>query len=123
MHQILLVEDDENSYDMLIDRLQRRNYDMTLAQTGEKALELVGEQTFDLVLMDIRLPGFDGYETTRRIRERSANGETLPIIAITAQSMKEDRDKALAAGCDDYHAKPIHLSKLLGQMERLLEPS
>ena len=121
MHKILLVEDDENSYDMLMDRLEHRGYEVSLATTGEEALDTVEREAFSLILMDIRLPGFDGYEATQRIRERSGDGAAVPIIALTAHALEEDRGKALSAGCDDYHAKPVHFSKLLEQMEALLE--
>jgi CheY-like chemotaxis protein len=120
MPKILLVEDDEDSYDMLIERLEHRGYDTDLATTGEESLDMATGTAYDLILMDIRLPGFDGYEATDRIRERSEGGADVPIIAITAYALEEDREKALAAGCDDYHAKPVHFSKLLDQIETLL---
>jgi CheY-like chemotaxis protein len=120
MPKILLVEDDEDSYDMLMGRIEHKGYEVDLATTGEESLDMVGEANYDLILMDIRLPGFDGYEATHRIRERSDGDRYVPIIAITAYALEEDREKALAAGCDDYHAKPVHFSKLIEQMETLL---
>lgn len=120
MPKILLVEDDEDSYDMLTDRLEHKGYEVALATTGEEALDMVGAEDYDLILMDIRLPGFDGYEATGRIRERS-DGAAVPVIALTAHALDEDREKALKAGCDDYHAKPVHFTKLLEQMDDLLD--
>ena len=121
MPKILLVEDDEDSYDMLTDRLEHKGYEVALATTGEEALEMADDASYDLILMDIRLPGFDGYEATERIRERSDGDRRIPVIALTAHALEEDREKALEAGCDDYHAKPVHFSKLLKQMESLLD--
>ena len=120
MPKILLVEDDEDSYDMLTGRLEHKGYDVDLAKTGGEALDMAGAEQYDLILMDIRLPDLDGYEATGRIRENTG-GRGVPIIAITAHALEEDREKALEAGCDDYHAKPVHFSKLLEQMEALLE--
>ena len=120
MATILLVEDDEDSYDMLTGRLEHKGYSVDLATTGEDALEMAGETPYDLILMDIRLPDFDGYEATDRIRARADNGAEVPVIAITAYALEEDREKALEAGCDDYHAKPVHFSKLIEQIEALL---
>jgi DNA-binding response OmpR family regulator len=119
MATILLVEDDKNSYDMLTGRLEHKGYDVDLATTGEEATDMAGEGEYDLILMDIRLPGFDGYEATGRIREQSSNPD-VPVIALTAHALEEDREKALEAGCNDYHAKPVHFTKLLEQMEALL---
>lgn len=120
MPTVLLVEDDQQNYEMLMRRLQRRSYDVTLATDGEEAVEQAAEKRPDLILMDIRLPKQDGYEATRQIRRLSNRGD-VPIIALTAHALNEDRDKALSAGCDDYHAKPVHFKKLLEQMEALLE--
>ena len=120
MATILLVEDDEDSYDMLTGRLEHKGYSVDLATTGKDALEMAGETPYDLILMDIRLPDFDGYEATDRIRTRADNGAEVPVIAITAYALEEHREKALEAGCDDYHAKPVHFSKLIEQIEALL---
>src|ERR687886_2590840 len=114
---ILVVEDNEEDWDMLSRRLQRRSYRVVHAADGQEAVEMAARETPDLILMDMSLPVMDGLEATRRIRARA---QTTPIIALTAHAMAGDRDKALQAGCDDYHAKPIELPGLLAQMEVLL---
>jgi len=120
--KILLVEDEEYSYDLLRDRLRNKDYDVELATTGEQAIASAEADVPDLILMDIRLPGQNGYETTRAVRRLDGGrGADVPIIALTAHALEEDREKAITAGCDDYHAKPVHFSKLLEQMETLLE--
>jgi CheY-like chemotaxis protein len=104
---------------MLSRRLQRRGYLVVHAADGQQAVELAACETPDLILMDVSLPVMDGLEATRRIRAR-AQTQTIPIIALTAHAMLGDRDRALAAGCDDYHPKPVELPRLLAQMEALL---
>lgn len=119
MERILLVEDGEDDRDMLSRRLERKGYAVDPVENGEDALARIDATRYDLILMDLRLPGMSGYETTGRIRERRAGG--VPIIATTAHALEEDREKAISAGCDDYHAKPVHFSKLLDQIEALLK--
>ncbi|PSQ71479.1 MAG: two-component system response regulator [Bacteroidetes bacterium QH_9_67_14] len=122
MAYVLLVEDDRQNYEMLTRRLQRRGYDVTLATDGKEAVERARSMDPDLILMDIRLPKQDGYEATRAIRRfEDGRGAETPVIALTAHALEEDREKAFTAGCDDYHAKPVHFSKLVEQMEALLE--
>ena len=122
MAYVLLVEDDRQNYEMLTRRLQRRGYDVTLATDGKEAVERARSMDPDLILMDIRLPEQDGYEATRAIRRfEDGRGAETPVIALTAHALEEDREKAFTAGCDDYHAKPVHFSKLVEQMEALLE--
>ena len=119
MATILVVEDNDENWDMLSRRLQRRGYLVVHAADGQQAVELAACETPDLILMDVSLPVMDGLEATRRIRAR-AQTQTIPIIALTAHAMSGDRERALAAGCDDYHAKPVELPRLLAQMEALL---
>ena len=119
MATILVVEDNEENWDMLSRRLQRRGYMVIRAADGQEAVEMAARARPDLILMDVGLPVMDGLEATRRIRAR-AETQTIPIIALTAHAMSGDRDKALQAGCDDYHAKPVELPRLLTQMEALL---
>ncbi|PSQ99327.1 MAG: two-component system response regulator [Bacteroidetes bacterium QS_9_68_14] len=122
MAHVLLVEDDQQNYEMLTRRLQRRGYDVTLATDGKRAVERARVTKPDLILMDIRLPEQDGYEATRAIRRFEDGGAAeTPVIALTAHALEEDREKAFTAGCDDYHAKPVHFSKLVEQMEALLD--
>jgi two-component system, cell cycle response regulator DivK len=119
MAKILVVEDTEDNRDMLSRRLQRQGHRVVHAADGQEAVEMAARERPDLILMDVSLPVMDGLEATRRIRAH-AQTQTTPIIALTAHAMSGDRDKALQAGCDDYHAKPVELPRLLAQMEALL---
>ena len=119
MTKILLVEDNEMNRDMLSRRLERKGYEVIFAIDGEEAVVRAQADGPDLVLMDIGLPGIDGCEATRRIRNGPA-GAGLPIIALTAHAMSDDEARARAAGCDDFDTKPIDLPRLLGKMEKLL---
>ena len=119
MATILVVEDDEDNWDMISRRLQRRGYRVIVATDGQEAVEMAVRERPDLILMDVRLPVMDGLEATRRIRAR-AETQTIPIIAVSAHAMSGDCESALVAGCDDYHAKPVELPRLLAQMEALL---
>ncbi len=117
--KILLVEDNEMNRDMLSRRLQRRGYEMLTAVDGESGLALARSDAPALVLMDMSLPGIDGWEATRQLKADAAT-RAIPIIALTAHAMAGDREKALAAGCDDFDIKPIDLDRLLGKIEALL---
>lgn len=119
MARILLVEDNEMNRDMLSRRLTRNGHEVAVAEDGESAVELVAAGGFDLVLMDVGLPGIDGYEATRQIR-KSASGVGLPVIALTAHAMTGERERALEAGCDDFDTKPVELPRLLGKIDALL---
>ncbi len=119
MVKILLVEDNEMNRDMLSRRLARHGYDVVIAQDGARGVAMVLEEHPDLVLMDMSLPVLDGWEATRRLKSDPAT-KSVPVIALTAHAMAEDRDKALAAGCDDYDTKPIELPRLLEKITRLL---
>jgi CheY-like chemotaxis protein len=119
MSTILIVEDNELNRDMLSRRLQRRGYDVLLAVDGEDGLDVARANAPDLVLMDMSLPTVDGWEATRRLKADDVLRH-IPVIALTAHAMANDRDKALAAGCDDYDTKPIELPRLLAKMEALL---
>ena len=119
--KILLVEDNEHNWDMLSRRLQRRGYDVVLAFDGQMGVDKARDEQPDLILMDINLPGIDGREATRQIRQTESLRD-VPVIALTAHAMAGDREKALEAGCNDYHTKPVELARLLVQMEALLKP-
>jgi two-component system, cell cycle response regulator DivK len=119
MRRILLVEDNEMNRDMLSRRLARQGYEVVLALDGEAGVALAAAVRPDLILMDMSLPGIDGREATRRIREEPALRHT-PIIALTAHAMTGDREAATAAGCDDYDTKPVELPRLLAKMRLLL---
>jgi CheY-like chemotaxis protein len=119
MSTILIVEDNELNRDMLSRRLQRRGYDVLLAVDGEDGLDVARANAPDLVLMDMSLPTVDGWEATRQMKSDDLL-RRIPVIALTAHAMANDREKALAAGCDDYDTKPIELPRLLAKMEALL---
>ncbi len=121
MPKILLVEDNEMNRDMLSRRLQRKGYEVALAVDGLQGVAMATAGGYDLILMDMSLPELDGWEATRRVREAEAGaGQRVPIIALTAHAMSGDREKAMAAGCDDYDTKPVELERLLGKIEALL---
>jgi two-component system, cell cycle response regulator DivK len=119
MTRILLVEDNEMNRDMLSRRLERRGYEVTFAVDGREGVEKALTGKFDLVLMDMSLPEIDGWEATRQIRA-APETKSLPVIALTAHAMAGDRERAIAAGADDYDTKPIELPRLLGKIEALL---
>ena len=119
MPKILLVEDNEMNRDMLSRRLARKGYEVALAVDGLQGVAMATAGGYDLILMDMSLPELDGWEATRRVRELETGGR-VPIIALTAHAMSGDREKAMAAGCDDYDTKPVELERLLGKIEALL---
>jgi CheY-like chemotaxis protein len=119
MTTILIVEDNEMNRDMLSRRLVKKGYVVLLAVDGETGLEVARANTPDLVLMDMSLPVVDGWEATRRLKSDDRL-KHIPVIALTAHAMANDRDKALEAGCNDYDTKPIELPRLLAKMEALL---
>jgi len=119
MPKILLVEDNEMNRDMLSRRLVRGGYEVVIAADGARGVAMATSDRPDLILMDMSLPVIDGWEATRRIRA-TPELRKIPIIALTAHAMATDRDKAIAAGCDDYDTKPIELPRLLGKIETLL---
>ena len=119
MAKILLVEDNELNRDMLSRRLERKGFKVVMAADGQQGVDLAMSEDPDLILMDMDLPIVDGWEATRRVKAgESTRG--IPVIALTAHAMVGDRDKAIAAGCDDYDTKPIDFSRLLGKIETLL---
>ncbi|SEG52244.1 Response regulator receiver domain-containing protein [Bryocella elongata] len=119
MPTVLLVEDNEWNRDMLSRRLARCGWLVLTAEDGPAGLELAQNHAFDLVLMDMSLPGMDGWTVTERMKadDRTAG---IPIIALTAHVMNGDRERAFAVGCDDFEAKPIEFSVLLAKMSRLV---
>ena len=117
MTKLLLVEDHEELWDFLSRRLRKRGFEVVLAHDGKQALDQVAAQTPDLVLLDMDLPIMDGWTVARTLREQS---NTVPIIALTAHAMSGDKEKAIAAGCDDYHAKPVDFGRLLNQVDEVL---
>jgi two-component system cell cycle response regulator DivK len=119
MAKILLVEDNEMNLDMLSRRLGRQGYDVIAAQDGAAGVAKAAIEHPNLILMDMSLPVMDGWEATRRLKADPAT-KAIPIIALTAHAMVEDREKAMAAGCDDYDTKPIDLPRLLEKIRKFL---
>jgi two-component system, cell cycle response regulator DivK len=119
MTTILIVEDNEMNRDMLSRRLERRGYAVLLATDGQMGFDVARAKAPDLILMDMSLPVMDGWEATRLMKEDELL-RRIPIIALTAHAMANDKDKALEAGCDDYDTKPIELPRLLAKIEALL---
>jgi len=118
--RILLVEDNEMNRDMLTRRLERRGHEVAVAVDGASGLEAAQRERPDLVLLDMSLPVLDGWEVARRLRAgESTRG--IPVIALTAHAMAGDRERALAAGCDDYDVKPIEFEGLMAKISALLE--
>ena len=121
MATILLVEDHQEIWDFLSRRLKRRGYEVLVAQDGQEGLDKTRSEKPDLVLLDMNLPVMDGWSVAQALKGDAAT-KGIPIIALTAHAMAGDREKAIAAGCDDYHAKPIDFSQLVSQIEAVLAP-
>ena len=117
--KLLLVEDNEMNRDMLSRRLMRNGYDIVIAIDGQQAVNMASSEGPDLILMDMSLPVIDGWEATRQVKS-NAGTRQIPIIALTAHAMAEDKDKAMAAGCDDFDTKPVDIQRLLGKIQALL---
>ena len=119
MPKILIVEDNEMNRDMLSRRLSRRGYTVVTAIDGEQGIAAAHSECPDLILMDMSLPVIDGWEATRRLKSDAAT-RAIPVIGLTAHAMTGDRDKAIAAGCNDYDTKPVELPRLLEKIEGLI---
>jgi two-component system, cell cycle response regulator DivK len=119
MAKILIVEDNELNLDMLVRRLERKGFEVVSAVDGEQGLYMATAEQPDLILMDMSLPGMDGWEATRHIKADPVT-KAIPVIALTAHAMVGDREKALKAGCDDYDTKPVEFQRLLQKMEVFL---
>jgi two-component system, cell cycle response regulator DivK len=119
MPTILIVEDNEASRDALTRRLERRGYRILVAVDGQSAVSLAQSERPDLILMDLGLPGIDGWEATRQLKNESATRHT-PIIVLSAHAMTNDRELALAAGGDEFDTKPVRFQQLLEKIELLL---
>jgi CheY-like chemotaxis protein len=119
MARILYVEDNEDNVYVVKNRFARVGFTVLVATDGEKGVAMAAAEKPDLILMDLRLPVMDGWEATKRIK---AQPETrhIPVIALTAHAMTGDREKALAAGCDDFDTKPVEMPRLLEKVRALL---
>ena len=120
MARILMVEDNEMNRDALSRRLERRGYEVVLAVDGKQGLTLAQSVQPDLILMDLSLPEIDGWEATRCLKAASATAQ-IPLIVLSSHAMAGDREKALAAGCDDFDTKPVDFQRLLVKIETLLQ--
>lgn len=118
MKRILIVEDNELNLDMLQRRLDRLGYEIIVAVDGASGIRSATESHPDIILMDMSLPGVDGWEATRRLKNNEAT-KGIPIIGLSAHAMSEDRTRAFEVGCDDYETKPVHLNRLLAKIEKL----
>ena len=119
MATILIVEDNDSSRDALARRLQRRGYRIPVAVDGQDGVCVAQSERPDLILMDLSLPGIDGWEATRRLKNQSATRH-IPIIVLSAHAMTNDREQALAAGGDEFDTKPVRFLQLLAKIEQLL---
>jgi two-component system, cell cycle response regulator DivK len=119
MPKILVVEDNEENRDSLSRRLQRRGFEVIVAVDGRVGVEKAKAERPDLILMDMNMPEVDGWEATKQIKA-VPEMIAVPVIALTAHAMTGDRERAIAAGCTDYHSKPIEFAKLLTQIESIL---
>ena len=118
---ILLVEDNLLNQKIVLFNLKKKKYNVTAVVDGKKAVEAYLSDKFDLILMDIMLPEMDGYEVTRFIRKKEKNiNNHVPIIALTANALENDRDKCINAGMDDYLAKPFTEQELYSVMNKFL---
>jgi CheY-like chemotaxis protein len=118
--KILYVEDNEDNIFMLKNRLTRAGFTMVIATDGAQGVAMASSERPDMILMDLSLPVLDGWEATRRIKA-APDTKHIPVIALTANAMAGDREKALAAGCDDYDTKPVELPRLLEKIKQLAE--
>lgn len=119
MAKILIIEDTENNRVLLTRRLKPKGHEVLTAEDAELGLPLASAERPDLILMDVGLPGLDGWSATRQLKADPAT-QAIPVIALTAHAMQGDRDKAQEAGCDDYETKPIDFNRLFEKIDRLV---
>ena len=119
MSKILIVEDNEMNRDMLSRRLERKGFEIVMAEDGQEGVDMSKSENPDLILMDLSLPVMDGWEATSTIKEND-NTKDIPIIVLTAHAMAGDREKAIEAGADEYDTKPIEFKRLLGKIHDFL---
>jgi CheY-like chemotaxis protein len=119
MPKILIVEDNEMNRDMLSRRLARNGFEVAMAVDGKQGVEMASSEKPDLILMDMSLPIMNGWEATEKVKSNPAT-KNIPVIALTAHAMSEDREKCIAAGCNDFDTKPVDLPRLLEKIKALL---
>ena len=117
--KILYIEDNDDNIYMLERRLQRSGFTVLIARDGAQGVAMAGAEQPDLILMDLGLPVLDGWEATRQIKA-APQTQHIPVIALTANAMSGDREKAMAAGCDDFDTKPVELTRLLEKIRMLV---
>jgi CheY-like chemotaxis protein len=117
--KILYIEDNDDNVYVMRTRLGRTGFIVLVAADAEQGLTMAAVERPDLILMDLGLPGIDGWEATRRLKA-AAETKHIPIIAVSAHAMTGDREKALEAGCDDYDTKPIDFARLRAKIEKLV---
>ena len=114
------MDDNEQNRDLLSRRLRRRGFDVLLANDGRAAVDMAAAERPDLILMDMNMPHVDGWEATRQIKALP-DVAGVPVIGLTAHALEGDRERAIEAGCADYHTKPVDFAKLVEQIESLLQ--
>lgn len=120
MKRILFVEDDDMSRDVISTRLTRSGYEVVMVEDGYHALKIASTETFDLIILDMSMPGLSGWETAKKLKA-TPGAASIPILALSAHAMTADRKKALDSGCGDFDSKPVNLPRLLGKIEALLQ--
>jgi CheY-like chemotaxis protein len=121
MPTVLIIDDEPENIELLTRRLTRRGFTVVSATSAEEGLAKAVADAPDVVLMDIKMPAVDGFEATRRLRADPRTA-TLPVIALTAHAMQEDKGRAMAAGANEYESKPVDLDRLLQKIQGLLKP-
>lgn len=121
MIKLLIVDDEPENIELLARRLTRRGFVVVSALSADEGIETAAREQPALILMDIKMPAIDGFEATRRLKAR-ADTQHIPVIALTAHAMQEDRDVAVAAGADEYETKPVDLDRLLTKIAALTSP-
>lgn len=120
MSKILIADDNEHNLYIARFLLEDAGHEIVQVENGEDAVKTASESAFDLILMDIQMPGMDGIEATRRIKDA---GFTSPIVALTAKAMRGDREAILAAGCDGYISKPFEVEAFVAEVEGFISPN
>ena len=119
MTRVLYVEDNEDNVYVMQSRLTRKGYTVLIASDGAEGVSMATTEQPEVILMDLSLPVLDGWEATRRLKA-GAGTRHIPVIALTAHAMTGDREKALAAGCDDFDTKPVELARLIDKIQALV---
>jgi CheY-like chemotaxis protein len=119
MPKILYVEDNEDNIYMLVRRLERQGFEVVVARDGAQGVALARSEQPDLIVMDLNMPVLDGWQATRQLKG-TPETEAIPVIALSAHAMSGDRERALAAGCDDYDTKPVRIDSLMAKIRTLL---